>query len=140
MLGREEWHSRTTQVFFQVRSEGENSLFAPGPKTALGVGSNSTAVTTRPTKHGQIQRFVFPFFFFSLLYLFSLLFPSPLFPSSLLSFIFSFSFALLSFSFFLSSYLFLFLPLFLSFSLSCNLSLSHPLTTQHVISSENTTP
>lgn len=50
-LGREEWHDRTTQVLFQVRSEGEKSLFAPGPKTALGVGSNSTAGTSRAAKH-----------------------------------------------------------------------------------------
>lgn len=50
-LGREEWQDRTTQVLFQVRSEGEKSLFAPGPKTALGVGSNTTAGTTRPAKY-----------------------------------------------------------------------------------------
>lgn len=50
-LGREEWQDRTTQVLLQVRSEGEKSLFAPGPKTALGVGSNTTAGTTRPAKY-----------------------------------------------------------------------------------------
>lgn len=50
-LGREECHGRTTQVLFQVRNEGEKNLFAPGPKTALGVGSNNTAGTTKPAKH-----------------------------------------------------------------------------------------
>lgn len=133
MLGREEWHSRTTQVFFQVRSEGENSLFAPGPKTALGVGSNSTAVTTRPTKHGQIQRFVFPFFFFfpSLLIFSFIPFPSFSFFLTFLHFFIFFCFALI---FFFSFKLFISLSpslsLFLSFLHSLSLSPPHH-TTRH---------
>lgn len=122
VLGREEWHNRTTQVFFQVRSEGENSLFAPGPKTALGVGSNSTAGTTRPTNMGKYKGLFFYFFLFFPFFTYFLFYSLPLF--FLLSFFpsfFSFSFALLSFSFF-SLKLFISLSpslsLFLAFSLS----------------------
>lgn len=66
-MRREEWHDKTTQVLFQVRSEGEKSLFAPGPKTAVGVGSNSTAGTKdleNTSKHrGFCFFFLFPPFF-----------------------------------------------------------------------------
>lgn len=138
VLGREEWHNRTTQVFFQVRSEGEKSLFAPGPKTALGVGSNSTAGITRPTKHWQTQGFIFLFFFFPFFtyFLFSslhLFFLLPFFPS-FFHFLFFCSHFLFSLKLFIS--LSPSLSLFLAFSLSPSL----PLTTKHVISSENTTP
>lgn len=49
-MGRGERRDGTTQVLLQVRREGEKSPFAPGPKTALAVGSNSTAGTSRPAK------------------------------------------------------------------------------------------
>lgn len=113
--------------YFSRRSEGEKSLFASGPKTALGVGSNNTAGTTDLQNISKHKGFCFFFLFSPPFYLLSLSFFTfyflPFFFLS--SFSFSLSF-LLSLSF--SRFLFLFLShsfsfsLFLCFSLTLSLA------------------